>query len=57
MINQIIERKIIPTPQTGKITEFTRRTPEQSNIFFLDDIDTYIIIEECLTLMDIQELF
>ena len=32
MIDEIIETDPIPVPQNGKIVEFKRRTPEQSNI-------------------------
>ncbi|MAE21965.1 MAG: methionyl-tRNA formyltransferase [Pseudomonas sp.] len=39
MAIQIISKKIVPQPQTGEITEFDRRKPEQSLIPELDSID------------------
>lgn len=39
MIDEIIEKKIIPIPQQGQITTFKRRTPEQSNISDLNSLD------------------
>ena len=50
MISQIIDNKIIPKPQKGRITKFKRRTPEQSNIFLLDDLSKvydYIRMLDC----------
>ena len=38
-IDEIIETNPIPVPQNGKIIEFKRRTPEQSNIKGLKDIN------------------
>ena len=39
MIAKILEKKIEPIPQSGKVTEFKRRRPEQSNIERLDNIN------------------
>ena len=39
MIAKILEKKIEPIPQSGKVTEFKRRTPEQSNIEKLNNIN------------------
>ncbi len=50
MISQIIDNKIIPKPQKGRISKFKRRTPEQSNIFLLDDLSKvydYIRMLDC----------
>jgi methionyl-tRNA formyltransferase len=50
MITQIIDNKIIPKPQKGRILKFKRRTPEQSNIFLLDDLSKvydYIRMLDC----------
>lgn len=38
LIFDIIQKKIQPLPQTGKVTEFKRRTPEQSNISHLSSL-------------------
>jgi methionyl-tRNA formyltransferase len=39
MITEIIENKIVPTPQKGKTEIFKRRTPEMSNICEISSID------------------
>lgn len=39
MIDEIIDKNPIPTPQKGEVTEFKRRTPEMSEIRALKDIN------------------
>lgn len=39
MIDEIINKNPIPTPQKGEVTEFKRRTPEMSEIKDLKDIN------------------
>jgi methionyl-tRNA formyltransferase len=39
MIQEIIEKNISPFPQVGEITKFKRRTPEESNIINLSDLE------------------
>ena len=36
MIPKLLDNKIVPVKQTGKVTTFKRRTPEQSNISLLE---------------------
>ncbi len=38
MIRDIIENEPVPVPQSGKIVEFKRRSPEQSNFVHLDSL-------------------
>ena len=40
MIDEIIMNNPQPIPQTGKVVEFKRRIPEQSDISRLDDLET-----------------
>lgn len=50
MIDTIIEENTAPTEQTGEVTEFKRRTPEQSNIAHLESIEQvydYIRMLDC----------
>ncbi|HBS85001.1 MAG TPA: methionyl-tRNA formyltransferase [Bacteroidales bacterium] len=50
MIVEIIEKDIIPKPQLGEAVIFKRRTPEESNICQLDDLDKiydYIRMLDC----------
>ncbi|MDA9811368.1 methionyl-tRNA formyltransferase [Flavobacteriaceae bacterium] len=39
MITEIISKSIIPKKQLGKVTNFTRRNPNQSDISKLDDLN------------------
>ena len=39
MIVEIINDKLIPIPQTGEVKTFRRRTPEQSDISHLSELD------------------
>ena len=50
MIGEIIEKKLKPKPQEGKVVEFKRRKPEQGNISDLDQaykIYDYIRMLDC----------
>ncbi len=40
MIEEIIKNKIIPVTQEGEVTVFTRRTPNESNIQNIADMET-----------------
>jgi len=40
MINEILQTNPIPVPQIGKITEFKRRNPKQSDISNLNDLES-----------------
>ncbi|MDR0581180.1 MAG: hypothetical protein LBG04_03665 [Holosporaceae bacterium] len=39
MIDEIIETKLVASPQIGKIVEFKRRRPEESNIASLNSVE------------------
>lgn len=50
MISDIINQNLSPIPQTGEITEFKRRKPEESNLAELNDITKvydYIRMLDC----------
>jgi len=50
MIDEIIAQQLQPVPQTGEVTEFKRRTPEQSNIVTLtslEEVYDYIRMLDC----------
>lgn len=50
MIREIIKKNISPSPQVGKITEFKRRKPEESNLTDLSDLEKvydYIRMLDC----------
>lgn len=50
MIVEIINDKLIPIPQTGEVKTFRRRTPEQSDISHLSELDNifdYIRMLDC----------
>jgi methionyl-tRNA formyltransferase len=40
MILEIIQTHIVPVPQTGEVTLFSRRKPDESNLISLSDIKT-----------------
>jgi len=50
MIKEMIIKKSIPSPQIGKVVEFKRRKPEESNISELEDLENiynYIRMLDC----------
>ena len=49
MIKEIIQNNIKPIPQFGNIVEFKRRTPEESNIIYLNDVK---IIYDYISILD-----
>lgn len=49
MIKEILINNLNPIVQSGKITNFKRRKPEESNIFYLDDIN---IVYDFIRMLD-----
>lgn len=39
MIEEIIDKEILPHPQQGEAVTFKRRTPEESNLQDIDNLD------------------